>query len=126
MQSIRGYSFRLRPIHADGAVGVSLARYFKYQQMESLIHGSTDLLRNAVKTVRILINERREYLVGIVLLLIVVFLWALSNFVTQVRVEPLPPPYAPLTVLSQCEGYFPRGIRETILVRVARGSAIAA
>lgn len=115
------------PIHTDDAVSVSLTHHLEYQQMDSLNHGSTNLLRNAVGTIRILVNERREYLVGIILLLIVVFLWALSNFVTQVCAEPSPiPPYALLTVSLRCEGYFPRGIRETILVRVARGPAIAA
>ena len=82
---------RIPSVCADDAVGVSLARHFKYQQMDPLSHGPTDLFRNAIKTIRILMNERREYLVGIFLLLIVVFLWALSNFVTQVCVELLPP-----------------------------------
>ena len=53
--------------------------------MDSLRHGSTNPLRDAVKTIRIMITEQREYLVGIFLLLVVVFLWCLSNFVTQVR-----------------------------------------
>jgi len=29
--------------------------------------------------------EKREYIIGIILLLLVVLLWTLSNFVTQVR-----------------------------------------
>ena len=53
--------------------------------MDSLGYGPANPLRNTAKTIRALVNERREYLVGIALLLIVVFLWALSNFVTQVR-----------------------------------------
>lgn len=68
---------------------VSLAHHPNYREMDSLTHGPTNALRNAVKTIRILMNDRREYLVGIALLLIVVFLWALSNFVTQVRANPL-------------------------------------
>ena len=77
--------------------------------MDSFGYGSTDPLRNAVKTVRALVKERREYLVGIALLLIVVFLWALSNFVTQVRDSPSPP-RMPLTTTLCGVGYFPRRI----------------
>ena len=74
--------------------------------MDSLSYGSTRPLRNAAKTVRSLVNDRREYLVGIILLLIVVFLWALSNFVTQVRVDPFSS-YARLIASLCCAGRFP-------------------
>jgi len=56
--------------------------------MDSFGYGSANPLRNAVGTIRILVNDRREYLVGIGLLLVVVFLWALANFVTQVGDNP--------------------------------------
>lgn len=56
-----------------------------HKQMDSLRYGSTNPLRGAVKTIRTLVNDRREYLVGVILLLVVVLLWALSNFVTQAR-----------------------------------------
>ena len=60
--------------------------------MNSSGHGSTNSLRNVVKTVRTLVNDRREYVVGITLLLAVVVLWALSSFITQVRVDPFESP----------------------------------
>ena len=69
--------------------------------MDSFGYGSANPLRNAVKTVRALVKDRREYLVGIALLLIVVFLWALSNFVTQVR-DNLSPPRALLITMLWC------------------------
>ena len=74
--------------------------------MDSVSYGSTRPFRNAAKTIRSLINDQREYLVGIILLLIVVFLWALSNFVTQVRVDSFSP-YAGLIVSLCCAGRFP-------------------
>jgi len=77
--------------------------------MDSFSSGSTGPLRNAAKTIRILINDRREYLVGIILLLVVVFLWTLSNFVTQVRANSFGPHTRLITPLYGV-GYFPGGI----------------
>jgi len=77
---------------------ISLVRHLTCQEMDSFGYGSANPLRNAAKTIRTLVNDRREYLVGIALLLIVVFLWALSNFVTQVRGTPSRP-HAPLIIL---------------------------
>ena len=110
-------SFRL-PLQAtpDGVPDVSLVRHLNCQEMDSFGYGSANPLRNAAKTIRTLVNDRREYLVGIALLLIVVFLWALSNFVTQVRYNSFPP-HAPLTISLRGVGYLPRRLRETILVR---------
>lgn len=41
-------------------------------------------VRTAVKTVSTLVVERKDYVIGIALLLIVVLFWAASNFLTQV------------------------------------------
>jgi hypothetical protein len=65
--------------------GISLEHNSNHQQMDSLGYGSTNPLRHATKTIRILVNDRRDYLVGIILLLAVVFLWTLSSFIIQVR-----------------------------------------
>ena len=65
--------------------------------MDSFGYVPTNPLRNAAKTIHILVNDRREYLIGIALLLIVVFLWALSNFVTQVGGNPFSS-HAPLII----------------------------
>lgn len=82
--------------------------------MDSLGHRPTSPLCNAARTTRILVHERRDYLVGIVLLLVVVFLWALANFVTQVCTDSFDPMRdSPLYFV----GHFPRRIRETLLVR---------
>ena len=107
----------LLPVPADdGAPDISLVHHLDYQGMDSLRYGFTNPLRNAAKTIRTLVKDRREYLVGIALLLVVVFLWALSNFVTQVRANP-PSSHARL-ITSLCgAGYLSRGIRETFLVR---------
>jgi len=51
--------------------------------MDTPSYVPTNPISNGIKTLRILVNDRREYLLGIILLLVVVFLWALSNFVTQ-------------------------------------------
>ena len=83
------------PASAHGAPDTSSVHHLNYQEMDSFGHGSANPLRNAAKTIRVLVNDRREYLVGIALLLIVVFLWALSNFITQVR-RPLPTFHAQL------------------------------
>ena len=79
------------------------------QQMDSFSSGSINPLRNAAKTIRILVNDRREYLVGIISLLVVVFLWTLSNFVTQVCAN-LFGPYARLITPLYGVEYFPGGM----------------
>ena len=78
-------SRQLRLFLPDGVPGASSIHDLIHKQMDSLRYGFTNPLRDAVKLIRILVNDQREYLVGIILLLVVVFLWALSNFVTQVR-----------------------------------------
>jgi len=88
---------------------LSLVRHLNSQEMDSFGYGSTNPLRNAVKTIRTLVNDRREYLIGIGLLLIVVFMWALSNFVTQVGDNPSSL-HAPLIIPSYGVGYFSRRI----------------
>lgn len=50
--------------------------------MEPIV-SSRSPIRSALKAVSSLIAERKDYVVGIALLLIVVVLWASSNFVTQ-------------------------------------------
>ena len=107
------------PFPADGVLDISLAHHLNYQQMDSFSHGPTNPFRNAARTIRSLVNDRREYLVGIVLLLIVVILWALSNFITQVGIDPFQP-YARLITPLCCVGHFPSRIRETVLVRANR------
>jgi len=77
--------------------------------MDTFSYVSTNPLRNAAQTIRILVNDRREYVIGIFLLLVVVVLWALSNFITQVRVH-LFSPCARLINLLCGVGYFPRRI----------------
>lgn len=51
--------------------------------MDSAADASSAMLGKA--PARLLRGFRRDYLVGIGLLLVVVFLWTASNFVTQVR-----------------------------------------
>ena len=97
------------PATLDGVLDVSLVHHLNCQVMDSFGYGPANSLRNAAKTIRTLVKERREYLVGIALLLIVVFLWALSNFVTQVRSNSFSP-HAPLIVPLCGVGYFPRRI----------------
>jgi hypothetical protein len=94
---------------ADGAFDVSLVHYLNYKEMDSFSYGSTNPLRNAAKTIRILVKDRREYLVGIALLLVVVFLWALSSFITQVCANPFLS-YTRLITPLRGVGYFPRRI----------------
>lgn len=67
--------------------------------------------------------SRRDYIVGICLLLLVVFLWTTSNFVTQVRLESQKSPLVCSIYDSYaCLGSIPRGIRETFLVRAILSS----
>lgn len=73
--------------------------------MDSLRYGFVNALRNTVKTMRILVNDRREYLVGIILLLVVVFLWALSNFVTQVHTATPSIPFATRNSVGLCRTF---------------------
>ena len=113
------------PATLDGVLDISLVHHPNCQEMDSFGYGSANPLRNAAKTIRTLVNDQREYLVGIALLLIVVFLWALSNFVTQVRGNSFSP-HAPLIFPLRGVGYFPRRIRETILVRSGHDPAKAA
>ena len=59
--------------------------------MESLGHRSTSPFCGVFEAWRILINERRDYFLGIALLLVVVFLWTWSNFIVQVGRIPSAP-----------------------------------
>lgn len=54
-----------------------------YRQRDSFIRRSTNLLRDFTMTLRSLTNERRDYLVGMVLLIIAVFLWIFGGFIAQ-------------------------------------------
>lgn len=58
---------------------------------------ATQILGKAPASTTGLTRDRRDYLVGICILLVVVFLWTASNFVTQVR-----------TVLFQSQGVISR------------------
>lgn len=51
--------------------------------MDSLRHGFRNPLRDSITGLRFLVNERRDYLVGIGLLLIVIPLWTLASFAAQ-------------------------------------------
>lgn len=94
---------------SDGVLDVSLVLHLDCQEMDSFGYGSANPLRNAAKTIRTLMNDRREYLIGIGLLLIVVFMWALSNFVTQVGDNHFSS-HVPLIIPLPGVGYFPRRI----------------
>ena len=103
---------------------VSLARHLDYQEMDSFSYGLTNPLRNAANTIRILVKNRWEYVVGIALLLVVVFLWVLSNFITQVCANHFSP--SARLIVPLCVGHFSRRIREALPVRPSRDPAMAA
>jgi hypothetical protein len=111
------------PVLADGVLDVSLAHHLDYQEMDAFSYGYTNPLRNAANTIRILAKDRREYVVGIALLLVVVFLWVLSNFITQVHANHFS--FSAQLIVPLCVGYFSRRIRETLPVCSSRDPAMA-
>ena len=109
---------------ADGVLDVSLARHLNHQEMDSFSYGFTSPLHNAANIIRILVKDRREYVVGISLLLVVVFLWVLSNFIIQVCANHFS--HSAQLIVPLCVGSFSRRIRETFPVRLSRDPAMAA